>query len=100
MHQQGTRPRWGHLRVKRRPVPEEPLARFWSKDHNAKCNFKLQSDVFFGFPTSAVPLLAASQASLDRVLFPAEVFIVVRAALMFESLTLIWTFFASEEADV
>lgn len=87
-------------RVNRQPVPEKLLIGFWSNDHNTKCNFKLQSDVFFGFPTSAVPLLAASQACLDRVLVPAEVFIVVRAALMFESLTLIWTFFTTEEADV
>ncbi|CAG02421.1 unnamed protein product [Tetraodon nigroviridis] len=44
----------------------------------------------------AVALLAASQARLDGVLVPAEVLSVGRAALMFGSLTLIWTFFAGE----
>lgn len=62
--------------------------------------FNCNQTSFSTFPTSAVPLLAARPAGLGRALVPAEVFIVVSAALMFQGLTLIWTFFASEEADV
>lgn len=73
-HQQGAR---GLARIICTPAGLFRRSRWL--DHHTKCNFKLQSDHFRAFPTSAVPPLAAGQASWTAALVPAE-------ALMFESL--------------